>query len=103
VGEGALRAGDACGAPRRRRKTLARRSRAFSTPWTRPPTSLKAKYLTKYLVRISTLKHWELSAWYEKESEATDNLSPREYLQGKSFAERRSLGLMGLRAIGVLK
>jgi hypothetical protein len=55
------------------------------------------------LVRIPTLKHWELNAWYQKGSLAFSNQSPRDYLQDKSWNERRRVGLLGLQAVGVLK
>ena len=54
------------------------------------------------LVRIPTLKHWELNAWYARSNAAYGNLSPREYLIGKSWDERRLVGLDGLQEIGVL-
>ena len=54
-------------------------------------------------VLIPTLKHWELNAWYAIEDADFGGLSPRDYLVGKSWEERRRVGLMGLRRIGVLK
>jgi hypothetical protein len=35
------------------------------------------------LVRIPTLKHWQISAWFQKKNDQFDGLSPRDYLQGK--------------------
>lgn len=55
------------------------------------------------LVRIPTLKHWELNRWYEKPNEKYGGLSPREYLKGKDWETRRKVGLDGLREVGVLK
>jgi hypothetical protein len=55
------------------------------------------------LVRISRLKHWEITAWYATKNRAFRNQSPREYLQGRSWGVRRSLGLKVLREFGVLK
>ena len=54
------------------------------------------------LVRMPTLKHWELNAWYATRNADFGNLSPRQYLIGKSWDERRSVGLDGLQQIGVL-
>ena len=55
------------------------------------------------LVRIPTLKHWELNGWYARSSRYYGGVSPRAYLSGKSWDERRRVGIEGLRAIGVLK
>lgn len=52
---------------------------------------------------IPRWKHWELNGWYEKESKDLGGQSPREYLKGKSWEERREVGLQGLRQVGVLK
>jgi hypothetical protein len=54
------------------------------------------------LVRIPTLKHWELNAWYATPNLDYGNRSPRQYLIGKSWGERRSVGLDGLQQIGAL-
>jgi hypothetical protein len=54
------------------------------------------------LVRIPTLKHWELNAWYTRPNPDFGNQSPRQYLSGKSWDERRLVGLIGLQKIGVL-
>ncbi len=56
------------------------------------------------LVRIPTLKHWEITGWFMRgENEDYDYLSPREYLRGKSWEERRRVGLKALINAGVLK
>ena len=55
------------------------------------------------LARIPTAKHWKLNSWYETDNFDFNGLTPRQYLQGKSWEERRRVGLDGLRAIGVLK
>ena len=52
---------------------------------------------------IPTLKHWELNGWYARKSYDFGGMSPRDYLKGKSWDERRRVGLIGLRKIGVLK
>ena len=54
------------------------------------------------LVRIPTLKHWELNRWYETPNESTGGITPREYLKDKDWEERRKIGLEGLQEIGVL-
>ncbi len=54
------------------------------------------------LVRIPTLKHWELNRWYELPNEKFDGLAPRAYLRGRSWNERRRVGLAGLIDVGVL-
>ena len=54
------------------------------------------------LVRIPTLKHWELNAWYARANPRFGNQTPRQYLIGKSWDERRLVGLEGLQEIGVL-
>jgi len=55
------------------------------------------------LVRIPTLKHWEITGWYMTPNEDFGYLSPREYLRGKSWEEKRRVGLDALIDSGVLK
>ena len=55
------------------------------------------------LVRISTLRHWEINAWYQTRNERYDGMSPREYLRGKDWDERRRVGLEALTRVGVLR
>jgi hypothetical protein len=54
-------------------------------------------------VLIPMLKHWELNGWYARKDVRFGGLSPRDYLEGKSWGERQRVGLIGLRAVGVLK
>ena len=54
------------------------------------------------LVRIPTLKHWELNGWYQKPNPSLGGLTPRQYIRGKDWAERQRIGLIGLRTVGVL-
>ena len=54
-------------------------------------------------VRIPTLKHWEVNAWYQTKNKNFGNLSPRKYLQDKSWSERVRVGLDALIDVGVLK
>jgi hypothetical protein len=55
------------------------------------------------IVSIPAVKHWQLNGWYQQPLEEFGGLSPREYLKGKSLGERRQVGLVGLRKVGVLK
>jgi hypothetical protein len=54
-------------------------------------------------VRISTLKHWQITGWFMTPNEDYGGLSPRAYLRGKSWEERRRGGLRALVDHGVLK
>jgi hypothetical protein len=65
-------------------------------------------YSSENEVAIPTLKHWEVNGWLDTPSgEFTDSegyeTSPREYLRGKSFEERRRIGILALIKFGVLK
>jgi hypothetical protein len=55
------------------------------------------------LVRIPTLKHWEINGWYGRPNKAFGGLSPREYLRDKDWAERTRVGQLALIEYGVLK
>jgi hypothetical protein len=55
------------------------------------------------LVSIPRLKHWEITGWFMTPNEEYGYLSPREFLRGKSWEERRRVGLEGLIDAGVLK
>jgi hypothetical protein len=55
------------------------------------------------LVRIPTLKHWQITAWYMTRNDAFGRLSPREFLQGKDWSERVQVGRKALILYGVLK
>jgi hypothetical protein len=48
------------------------------------------------LVRIPTLKHWEITGWYMSGNKRFGGLTPREYLRGKDWDERRQVGLEAL-------
>lgn len=54
------------------------------------------------LVRVPTLKHWEINAWYQKSNEEFEGLSPRNYLRGKSWEERMRVGRRALIEAGIL-
>jgi len=55
------------------------------------------------LARIPTVKHWELNRWYQRQNDDLGGMTPRQYVEGKTWEERRRVGLMGLRNVGVLK
>lgn len=55
------------------------------------------------LVRISTFRHWEVSAWYQTRHERFDNMTPRDYLRGKPWHVRYEIGLEALREHGILE
>jgi hypothetical protein len=60
------------------------------------------------LVSIPTLRHWQLNSWYQTPNgnflDANGNsMAPRDYLKGQDYDKRRQVGLIGLRAVGVLK
>lgn len=55
------------------------------------------------LVRIPRLKHQEINSWYQTPESDFGGQTPRDYLQGRNWDVRRSVGLMALRKFGVLK
>lgn len=55
------------------------------------------------LVRIPTLKHWEITGWYMMPNKDYDGVSPRAYLRGKSWDERTRVGIDALVKYRVLK
>jgi hypothetical protein len=55
------------------------------------------------LVRIPRMKHWEINGWYATKNKDFGDMSPREYLRGKSWEEKNSVGLKALIDAGVLK
>jgi hypothetical protein len=55
------------------------------------------------LVRIPRMKHWDINRWYETKNRYYGDVSPREYLRGKDWEERRRVGLDALIRFGVLK
>jgi hypothetical protein len=54
-------------------------------------------------VRIPTLKHREITSWYQTKNKFYDWMSPREYLRGKTWEDHRSVGLLALKKFGVSK
>jgi hypothetical protein len=55
------------------------------------------------LVRIPALKHEDISAWYSTKNDDFGGMPPREYLRGKTWEERRRIGLDALTRFEVLK
>ena len=55
------------------------------------------------LVRIPRLKHQEINGWYQTKNEDFGGQTPREYLSGRNWDVRKSVGLDALRIFGVLK
>jgi Escherichia/Staphylococcus phage prohead protease len=55
------------------------------------------------LVRIPRLKHREINGWYGRKIDEFGEVSPRDYLRGKSWDERQRVGLRALIRHGVLK
>jgi hypothetical protein len=55
------------------------------------------------LVRIPTLKHWQINAWFQTKNLDYGDISPRDYLRGKGWEERRRVGIDALTRCGVLK
>ena len=54
------------------------------------------------LVRIPTMKHWEINGWYQTENPDYGGQTPREYLSGRNWNVRRAVGLEALKKFGVL-
>ncbi|MBS4002645.1 MAG: hypothetical protein KGZ91_04670 [Afipia sp.] len=55
------------------------------------------------IVRIPTLKHYEISGWYDTPNEEFGGVTPRNYLRDKDAGERRRVGIRALIDAGVLK
>jgi hypothetical protein len=55
------------------------------------------------LVRIPTMKHRDINAWYQTKNPDYGDVSPRTHLHYKDWDERRRVGLYALRRFGVLK
>jgi hypothetical protein len=54
-------------------------------------------------VLIPAFRHREVTGWFMSRSDRFGGLSPREYLQDKSWEERKRVGLMALVEAGVLQ
>jgi len=55
------------------------------------------------LVVIPRMKHWEINQWYQTRSPEFGWQTPRDYLEGRNWAVKRSVGLEALKIVGVLK
>jgi hypothetical protein len=55
------------------------------------------------IVLIPWMRHWLINRWYARPNDEFGGLSPREFLQGKSWDEQRRVGLNALVDAGVLK
>jgi len=55
------------------------------------------------LVRISKQKHQEISEWFSRKNVRYGLETPRDWLRGKSWEERRAVGIEKLIDVGVLK
>jgi hypothetical protein len=55
------------------------------------------------LVRIPRLKHQEINGWYQRKNDKFGGVSPRDYLSGRNWEVRRTVGLEVLRKFGVLE
>lgn len=55
------------------------------------------------LVRIPTLKHWLINAWFQTSNAEFGYQSPRDYLRGRSWDERVRVGKKALILFGVLQ
>jgi hypothetical protein len=55
------------------------------------------------LLRIPTLRHWQITTWFQTGNPDFGDLSPRNYLRDKSWEERRRVGIDAMIRFGVLK
>jgi hypothetical protein len=55
------------------------------------------------LVLIPRYRHEQINRWYQVPNEEFNWLTPRQYLQRKSWEEHRAMGLRAMRDVGVLK
>jgi hypothetical protein len=55
------------------------------------------------LVRIPTLKHWQITSWFARRNPEFGGRSPRDYLRNKDWNERMQIGRRALIDAGVLK
>jgi hypothetical protein len=55
------------------------------------------------LVRIPTLKDWQITGWYHTPDKRFGWLTPREYLRGRDWDERARIGRDALVYFGVLE
>ena len=60
-------------------------------------------YNNENVVSILRYKHEQINSWYQRPNDEFGGLTPRQYLQGKSWDEHRRICLDALRDAGVLK
>jgi hypothetical protein len=54
-------------------------------------------------VRISRIRHWQITGWYQTPNPDFGGRTPREYLRGRDLRTREEVGLGALRRFGVLR
>lgn len=54
------------------------------------------------LVLIPRLKPWEINSWFQTPNPDLEGMTPRQYVRGKTWEERRRVGLMALKQAKVL-
>jgi hypothetical protein len=74
--------------------------RTAAERWGFPRSEIESR---ENLVRIPTLKHYDITGWYSRPNEKFGGLSPREYLADKSLEERTRVGREVLILYEVLK
>ena len=55
------------------------------------------------LVVIPRMKHWEINQWYQTRNQDFGGETSREYLSGRSWSVKQSIGFDALKRFGVLK
>lgn len=55
------------------------------------------------LVLVPTIRHYRINGWYSRRNPDHLGLSPRQYLRGRSWEERRQLGVYALKRFGVME
>ena len=70
-----------------------------------PPDNVEA---AENIVTVPTLKHWEINGWLSKKNAefkdiAGNELTPRQYVRGKTWEDRYQFGLDVLKRFKVLK
>jgi hypothetical protein len=53
------------------------------------------------LALVPRIRHRQINGWYTRENEKFGGLSPREYLRGRAWEERLSIGIEALKLHGV--
>lgn len=74
--------------------------RTAAERWGFPRSEIESR---ENLVRIPTLKHYDITGWYGRQNDKFGGLSPREYLADKGLEERMRVGREALILYEVLK